>query len=305
MSTAEHVALVHRAVEAFNRGDLAAVDALFAADYVDHDPSRPDLPPGPAGVKQAWAAMRAAFPDLQATIAETVAEGDKVAVRGTIRGTHEGELMGIPPTGKRVTVTLIDVNRIAGGRLVERWAEVDTLGLLQQLGVIPGPPAGGDDGAPGVPAAATGEATATSAEANKAVARRYADLLLNRHELERAEEVLAPDFVGRFAGMPGPVRGPAAWRQMFGAFLAAFPDYRETVHDLIAAGDRVVARITFSGTHRGELFGLPATGRAVSAGGMAFLRIAGGKVVEQWTEADLVGLFRQLGAIPAAGQPSS
>jgi steroid delta-isomerase-like uncharacterized protein len=148
MSTEENTALVRRAVEAFNRGDGDAVEELFAADYVDYDPSRAALPPGPEGVTQAWQMMRAAFPDLEATIDDLIAEGDRVAVRGHIHGTHDGELMGIPPTGKRVTIALIDINRIADGRLAERWAVVDMLGLLQQLGAIPTPGSSdGDSGA--------------------------------------------------------------------------------------------------------------------------------------------------------------
>ncbi len=139
MTTEENKALVQRAVEAFTRGDLAAVANLFTDDYVDHDPSRAALPPGPEGITQAWGMMRAAFPDLEATIDDLVAERDKVAVRGHISGTHDGELMGMPPTGKRVTFTLIDINRIEDGRLAERWAVADMLGMLRQLGMAPGP----------------------------------------------------------------------------------------------------------------------------------------------------------------------
>ncbi len=122
MSSEENKAVVQRAVEAFNQGDQDAVDELFAANYVDHDPSRAGLPSGPEGVKQAWGAFRAAFPDLQGTIEDMITEGDKVVVRGTISGTHQGDLMGIPPTGRQVTVTLIDVNRIEGGKLVNAGA---------------------------------------------------------------------------------------------------------------------------------------------------------------------------------------
>jgi steroid delta-isomerase-like uncharacterized protein len=139
MSAEENKVIVQRAVEAFNQGDQEAVDKLFAANYVDHDPSRASLPSGPEGVKLAWGAFRAAFPDLQGTIEDMITEGDKVVVRGTFRGTHQGGLMGIPPTGKQVTVTLIDVNRIEGGKLVERWGITDMLGMMQQLGVIPAP----------------------------------------------------------------------------------------------------------------------------------------------------------------------
>jgi predicted ester cyclase len=77
-----------------------------------------------------------AFPDLQITVEDMVAEGDKVAVRWRLRATHQGEFMGIPPTGNQVTMTGIDINRLEGGRLVERWGNEDMLGLLQQLGVM-------------------------------------------------------------------------------------------------------------------------------------------------------------------------
>jgi predicted ester cyclase len=142
MSSEENEAIVRKAVEAFNRNDLDAVDRLFAAGYVDHDPSRAGLPPGPEGVKQAWSMFRTAFPDLRATIEETIAEGDRVAVRGEIHGTHRGELMGIPPTGNKVTVELIDINRIENGELVERWGEADMLGMMRQLGIVPAPEQG-------------------------------------------------------------------------------------------------------------------------------------------------------------------
>ncbi len=139
MSAEENKAVAQRAVEAFNQDDLAAVDQLFTPNYIDHDPSRAGLPPGPEGVRLAWSMFRAAFPDMQVTIEDMVAEGDKVAVRGAIRGTHQGELLGIPPTGKQVTVPLIDINRIEAGKLAERWGQADMLGLMQQLGVIPTP----------------------------------------------------------------------------------------------------------------------------------------------------------------------
>lgn len=289
--------LIRRVVDALNRHDLDAVDRLFAPDYVDHDPARAGLPAGPAGVKLAWGGFLTAFPDLHATIQDVIAEGDRVAVRGFIRGTHLGELMGIPPTGKTVTVTLIDITRIADGKLVERWAQADAMGMLQQLGVVPGATeATGERAGHGTARAEPGGTG--DPEANRALALRYADLLLNRHELDRAAEILAPDFVGHLAGIPGPVCGPDAWKAVFGGFLAGFPDYRETVHDVLAEGDLVASRTSFTATHRGEFMGMPPSGRTVSAGGMAFLRIAGDRVVEQWTEADVVGMLQQLGVMP-------
>ena len=295
MPVEDPAAVVQRIVGAVNTNDVPAVDELFAPDYLDHDPGRGELPRGPEGIKQAWAMMRAAFPDLRVTVFDTVAEGDLVAVRGEISGTHRGELMGLAPTGNTVAVSVMDFNRIAGGRVQERWGQLDLLGLLQQLGAVPAAPPSTDDG-PTVHAPRSQDPAASSPEANKALARRYVEVVLRGHDLDAADDFLAPDFVGHIAGVPGTVRGVEAYREMFGAFLAAFPDYDETIHDVVAEGDLLASRVTFGGTHRGEMFGIPATGAAVAAQGMAFLRFAHGRIVELWTQADLAGLLAQLGA---------
>ena len=88
-------------------------------------------------VKQIFAALRAGFPDFQTTIEDLIAEGDKVAGRISWQGTHKGELMGIPPTGKHVKVTEMQIYRMTNGKIVERWVESDVLGMMQQLGIIP------------------------------------------------------------------------------------------------------------------------------------------------------------------------
>jgi steroid delta-isomerase-like uncharacterized protein len=127
--------------EAWNQGNLAVLDELVAPDYVNHDPFVPGLPPGPEGLKPIFAGLRAAFADLHYTIDDQLADGDKVATRWTMRGTHTGELMGIPATGKAVTVSGIQIERIVDGKIVEHWRKSDDLGLMQQLGVIPAPAA--------------------------------------------------------------------------------------------------------------------------------------------------------------------
>ena len=123
--------------EAWNRRNPAVVDELFAPDYVAHLPGSPPL--DRAGHRDFIAAFQVAFPDGRSTTEDLLAEGDRVAWRWTFRGTQRGEFQGLPPTGKPVALTGISILRVAGGQVVESWHNADTLGLLQQLGVIPAP----------------------------------------------------------------------------------------------------------------------------------------------------------------------
>lgn len=110
-----------------------------AADYVERFALPPGLPTGLAGFKLFWRTVLSAFPDLRYTVDDAIAEGDKVVLRITARATHQGEFQGIPPTGRQVTWTEIHIGRLANGKLVEHWGNVDQLGLLQQIGAIPSP----------------------------------------------------------------------------------------------------------------------------------------------------------------------
>ncbi len=140
MSTENNKALVRRVYEeVINEGNMALLDELVSPDYVEHDPNWPQPVHGPEGLKQYFLAFRTAFPDLHLTIEDMVGEGDKIAVRHTAHGTHEGNMMGIPATGKQVTVPAITIHSINGGKFVETWVIGDSLGLLQQIGVIPAP----------------------------------------------------------------------------------------------------------------------------------------------------------------------
>ena len=139
MSAEENKTVVRRIMEeVFSKGDLSVVDELVDDEYVDatggvHGPGGKY---GRDGFKQIITGLRAAFPDLQASVDDLIAEGDKVMCRWTTRGTHQGPLGGISPTGKQVTVTGISVYRLANGKIAERWASWDTLGMMEQLGVV-------------------------------------------------------------------------------------------------------------------------------------------------------------------------
>jgi predicted ester cyclase len=114
------------------------LEELLDPDFVDHD-ALPGQAPGREGHKQILTAFHSAFPDLNVTTEEILAEGEKVVSRWTARGTHQGELLGIAPTGNGVTIKGIDVLRVAESRIVERWAQFNSLEMMQQLGVVPPP----------------------------------------------------------------------------------------------------------------------------------------------------------------------
>jgi steroid delta-isomerase-like uncharacterized protein len=125
--------------EMFNQGNLSRADEFLAPDFVEREELPPGIPRGREGVIQLTSMLRSAFPDLQATIDDIIAEGDKVVIRQTWTGTHQGEFMGVPPTGKSVSIGVIDIIRVDGGKFVEHWGQMDSMGLMQQLGAIPMP----------------------------------------------------------------------------------------------------------------------------------------------------------------------
>ena len=123
--------------EAWSNGDLEKLDDLVAPDVVHHDPYDPHAAEGLEGLKKSVALNRNAFPDLRITVEDQVAEGDKVVTRWTATMTHEGELGGVPPSGKRVTLAGVTVERFEDGKVVESWRSMDMLGLLRDIGAIP------------------------------------------------------------------------------------------------------------------------------------------------------------------------
>lgn len=131
--TAERIPL-----EVLNTGNVALIDELMTADFVDHTP-QPGMPPTREGLKQSIVALRTAFPDVRYTIEDSVACGDQAVHRLQATGTMTGEFMGIPATGKSATWTEIHVGRGVNGRLTEHWGLVDRLGMLVQLGIVPAP----------------------------------------------------------------------------------------------------------------------------------------------------------------------
>ncbi len=138
MSTEENKAIVRRWYEeGFNAHNVAIMDELFTPDFAEHIPGQANR--GLAGSKEFLAGTFAAMPDMRLTIEDMIAEGEKVVARFTATGTPQGAFMGVPPTGKAVNTSTIEIIRLEQGKIAEHWVETDMLGLMQQLGVIPAP----------------------------------------------------------------------------------------------------------------------------------------------------------------------
>jgi steroid delta-isomerase-like uncharacterized protein len=138
---------------------------------------------------------------------------------------------------------------------------------------------------------------------NKATVRRFLEEAFGQGKTEVVDEVLDPDFVCHDPNSEtGEIRGADTVKGEVGYFHNAFPDFRWTVEDQVAEGDKVTTRYTLSGTHEGEFFGVPASGRRVEVSGINIDRFEGGKLVEEWASYDLLGAMRQMGAIPEPGQ---
>ena len=131
-------AIVRRLVEElWNKGNLSVADELFAPNYEHHDASTLDFGRGPESEKKRATLYRTAFPDVRLIIEDIIAEGEIVMTRWSCRGTHKGDLSGIAPTGKQITISGVTIARLANGKMAEGWVNWDALGLMQQLGVVP------------------------------------------------------------------------------------------------------------------------------------------------------------------------
>jgi steroid delta-isomerase-like uncharacterized protein len=139
VSAEENKAVVQRWTEAYNKRDVQQVEAdVLAPGYVARAPAAPD-PLDSEAWTQFTASLLEAFPDIRLTVEDIFSVGDMVAARLTFQGTHRGEFQGIPPTGKEVAFSSIEIDRMVDGKVGEHWFEMDLLGLMQQLGALPEP----------------------------------------------------------------------------------------------------------------------------------------------------------------------
>ena len=265
----------------------APADGVLSADFVAHFPGgQPDQ--DLAGFLGFGAQFRAALPDAAFAFTHVIAGGEFVAIRYIGTGTHEGELFGVPATGKALRWEGMVVRRIAAGLVVEEWNEPDNAGLFAQLtgGAPPQDPHAVDH-------QGAGDCAAEVIDANTEIALRVSkEVVLGGGA---PDELMSPDFV-----MHNPNGIPDADLAGFlgfnAGFRAAFPDAAFTFTHEIGEGGLVLLRYTATGTHSAEFFGVPATGRAIAWEGAVIRSIEGGLAVEEWNAPDIAGIMAQLTA---------
>jgi len=282
--------------DAFNKGDRDALDALLAPDYVQNMGAI--MSQDRALHLDRIMAVRSGFPDGVYTIDWTMTDGDKVVIRNTFRGTHEGEFAGVPASGNAVAIGAFHVHRVACGNIVETWNAGDALGLFFQMGALDlKMTTAPDEEAPPSQPPKMAECPTTTPEENVALVRRWYDEGLNGRMPEVFAEVLWPNAVLHLGVFPDALGAEAVTRSL-GTLTSGFPDLSYTVDDVIADDNLVLARWSGTGTHTGAAFlGVETSGKPVDWNGMNAFRFQCGRVIEGWAEANGLSAFRQLGGM--------
>ncbi len=296
MSTVQSKSIARRHIEdAYGKRDIRVLDEVMAKDVCDHS-AAPGQPKGLEGQRWFFETFYKAFPDTTCRLVRLVGEGDLVVDHWTASGTHTGEFLGMPPTGKRFTLTGSDMTRIENGKIAEIWHYEDMLSLLQQLGAIPMAAQGGPMGETG-PAmgqmSAAGRGRIMSDDEKRALIRRGFEVFIDRNDTAAADMLVAPDFVGHFSAAPE-VNGREAFKQFVAMYNGGFSNHHAKVEDILIDGEYGACLVTYTGKHTGDLMGTPASGKDTTIKGLSIFRFAGDQVAEYWANNDDLGLLQQV-----------
>jgi steroid delta-isomerase-like uncharacterized protein len=283
--------------EGWKQGNQAVFNEICAPGYVNHDPTVPQVTDLET-YKQHVDFYATAFPtEVGVEIEDMMAQLDKVVVRWMWHVTHQGEYMGLPPTGNSIVMTGITFHRLAEGRVVESWHHYDALGFMQQLGAVP--PMGRENFTWTQPVELVPGASCAP-DAKEAIYRREAELW-NQKNLGIADEVFATDFANHDPSWPG-VTDLESFKEWATGWLSAAPDLEIVIEDVVTAGDKVAGRWISRWTDVAGIAGSEPTGKQIEVTGMDICRIAGGKIVERWWAKDVFGAMQQLGVLPPPGE---
>jgi predicted ester cyclase len=276
-----------------NNQNFAVFDEMFAPNFVSFGGAGFQDLNGAEAFRQLYVQFISSMPDLNFRVDQVVAEGNFCGVRGRLSGTHKGNFMGFaPPTGKFISWTGTAIFRFDQNGLMDaRWQEWDGLSVMQQMGVIPAAPASQAKLPEPVPPHVTGGYS--SPVQNKESIRRLVNEVWNRGNLAVADELYHPQAT--WPSNPSLPVGSAGARAVVGMYRQAMPDLQLEFKNLLADGELVLAWLAQSGTHCGNLMGIPTTGKTAKWGQILIARFAGGQIVESWTNEDILGLMQQLG----------
>lgn len=286
-----------RFVRAWDDGDLQTLADLSTPDVVDRQ-AMPGADPGIEGMKQLNQMLKVAFPDRSTDVHTTLAEGDFVAGLHTIHGTHTGEFMGMPPTGKSFAGTAIHIVRFADGKIAEHWGMPDQVGMMTQLGLMPMPP-GTENWRPPPPSPQVKAAKTGDAKAN----RDAMNAMIPAIRSGKVDEVIAhiKDDVVDHAAMPGQGPGKEGVRWRFEQLFSGMTDPEFTVNTSVADGPYLSQAYTFTATHSGPMMGMPPTNKSFRINAIDFVLFEDGMMREHWGLIDIPSMMIQLGLMPPPG----
>jgi steroid delta-isomerase-like uncharacterized protein len=280
--------LVRRRVEAINTGDFEALGEVLAPDVITHYGSGETV----QGLEALGGLLAGfdAFTDLVVTIDDLVVDGDRVGARYTSRGRQWGEFLGIPNTGRSVEFGGASIHRIQGGKIAEVWTVDDWAALTRQLRVAsPAAPVN----TPSHVRRSAGPATVTG---NKHTASDWIELV-NARAFERFSEDWSQDVTVNQGRDVAETDGLDALVALLKTFYVGMPDLEIHVEDVVGEGDVVFLRTSSHGTHTGELFGIPGTGRPVNYKGIATYYLADGKITREWCNDDMFALMNTINSV--------
>ncbi|HET7321546.1 MAG TPA: ester cyclase family protein [Longimicrobiaceae bacterium] len=298
---------VIRAVyEAYETREFEAAAQHFAEDAEVVNVPTGDRYQGPDGYLQFARGWVSAFPDLSVDVTR-VGGGENVAVAEYLfRGTHTGAVIAnggfIPPTWSHVDFPLCDAIELEGGQIRRLTCYFDAATMLRQMGLFPNNPLHASERRASLDLYAT-EVDASAQQRNKAIVHRFLEEVVNQKNPAAAAAVCAGS-VQWHGGAMGETTDLPAFQSQLASIFTSFPDLTVEVHDLIAEQDRVAVRLTMRGTQLGEFQGVPPTGKKISSPGLNTYRIAENQIVEEWWQNDLLGVMRQIDALPATAKSS-
>jgi steroid delta-isomerase-like uncharacterized protein len=286
--------------EGFGQGNLGIVDEIYAPDGHHSSALLPDAQDLEA-IKGVISQIRAAVPDLAASIDEVMSDGTFVVVRWTSTGTFTNSLFGFPPTGDVVTWNGINIFQFSCGKVIESWSEMDSLTLL---GLVSSSASASTPVATPRPQASPVAACVETTEAeNRAIGEKWIGVW-STGDTSVLATLAHPDLVHHFGALPD-AHGVEAVQAGIEQFFTAFPDMTSTVDQVIVDGDLVAIRYTVTGTQTGEFLGVPPTGETIAWTGVTILRIACGMVRESWAEVSSLAIWQQLDKAGAEGTPAA